>query len=49
MRGRDRDRDKDLDSKREKGSRRWRDFTAAGIGGAAVSLLSVLTEAAEHM
>jgi hypothetical protein len=28
---------------------KWRDFTAAGVGGAALSLLSVLSEAAENM
>jgi len=35
--------------KKEKERRRFRDLTAAGIGGAAVSLLNVLTEAAEAL
>jgi hypothetical protein len=33
----------------ERKRRRFRDLTAAGIGGAAVSLLSVLSEAAEGL
>jgi len=52
--GRDRDRDRDRDRERkapppQKVSRWKENLTAASIGGAAVSLLNVLSEAAEGL
>lgn len=54
--GRDRDRDRDRERNRDKKApppqkvSRWKEnLTAASIGGAAVSLLNVLSEAAEGL